>query len=212
MQQLKKWQQSKNVQENQKKKVGLLGGTFDPIHSTHLYVANVVRETCSLDEIWFVPAKLPPHKQDEQVSSADERIEMVRLAIQDIAGFKLSLVEHEVEGPSYTFQTVSTLQESYPDHVFSFVIGADMVEYLPKWYRIEELVEMIPFIGVGRPGWSLAPEHPYRSYVSKVETVPSHISSTLIRELKGKGQSIRFLVPEAVYRYIEEKQLYGKEI
>lgn len=194
------------------KKIGLLGGTFDPIHHTHLYIANAVKEACSLDEIWFVPAKQPPHKQKQQVTSEQDRIAMVQAAIKPVEYFKLSLIECEREGPSYTFETVSILKKRYPEHSFSFIIGADMIDYLPRWHKIDELVQIISFIGVGRPGWSLDPGHPYAKYVTKVETVQSNLSSTQIREVKEQGQSIRFLVPDQVYCYIEEKGLYAKKI
>lgn len=201
-------QKSNEKQSSAGKKIGLLGGTFDPIHLTHLYIANVAKETCELDEIWFIPAKQPPHKEQKKISLEQDRIAMLSAAIEHIDYFKLCLIECERVGVSYTFDTVAELNQKYPQYTFFFIIGADMVDYLPKWYRIDELIQRITFIGIGRPGWSLAPGHSYESKITKVEGVPSNLSSSLIRELREQGKSIRFLVPEEVYQYIEEKQLY----
>jgi nicotinate-nucleotide adenylyltransferase len=201
-------QKSNEMQSFASKKIGLLGGTFDPLHLTHLYIANVVKESCELDEIWFIPAKQPPHKEHKKISSEQDRIAMLSAAIEHIDYFKLCLIECEREGVSYTYDTVAELNQKYPQYTFFFIVGADMVDYLPNWYRIDELIQRITFIGIGRPGWSLAPGHRYESRITKVEGVPSGLSSSLIRELREQGKSIRFLVPEEVYQYIEGKQLY----
>lgn len=191
-----------------KSKIGILGGTFNPIHHTHLHMADVVKHHCQLDEIWFMPTKIPPHKQNEKIASKDDRIEMVRRSIKHVSYFKLCLVEFDIEGPSYTRYTMEHLQNMYPDYQFYFIIGADMVEYLPQWHKVDELIQLVHFIGVGRPGWDIDTSHPYMSYVQKVNMIPSHLSSTTIRESVREGRSIRFLVPEEVYHFIEEKGLY----
>jgi nicotinate-nucleotide adenylyltransferase len=190
------------------KRIGIMGGTFDPIHITHLHMAEVVKEECSLDEVWFMPARTPPHKQRSEISSEEDRITMVKEAIRSVPYFQLLLIEFEREGPSYTVDTMKLLKERHPAFIFHFIIGADMVEYLPKWDRIEELTKLVTFIGVGRPEWEVNQDHAYSSHVTKVEMIPSYISSTSIRRRKKDGKSIRFLVPEDVYRYIEEKHLY----
>jgi nicotinate-nucleotide adenylyltransferase len=201
-----------NIQPSKKngrgKRIGIIGGTFDPIHLTHLHMAEVAKLECQLDEVWFIPAKIPPHKQDKQISSATDRIAMIEKAIADTPYFHLSLIEFEREGPSYTAETMKYLTKTYPTMEFLFIIGADMVEDLPNWHHIEELARMITFIGVGRPGWEFDPHHAFAQQVRKVEMVPSYISSTLIREQKRQKKSIRFLVPDSVYHYIEEKRLY----
>jgi nicotinate-nucleotide adenylyltransferase len=201
-----------NIQPSQNsdrgKRIGIIGGTFDPIHLTHLHMAEVARLECQLDEIWFMPAKLPPHKQDQQITPAKDRIAMIEKAITGLPYFDLSLIEFERDGPSYTAETMKYLTDKYPAMQFYFIIGADMVEDLPNWYHIEDLVKIITFIGVGRPGWELDPHHAFIKNVKKVEMIPSHIASTLIREQKRKKKSIRFLVPDSVYHYIEENHLY----
>lgn len=189
-------------------RIGLLGGSFDPIHMAHLYMAEVVKQECQLDEIWFVPAQIPPHKQDQQMTASEDRIEMIRLAIRHIPYFRLSLIEFEREGPSYTVDTIEVLLNKYPGYHFSFIIGEDMVADLPNWHRVDDLIELVALIGVARPGSGFDSDHEYAARVRRVDMLPLPISSTYIRERKRKGKSIRFLVPEAVYHYIEEKRLY----
>jgi nicotinate-nucleotide adenylyltransferase len=191
------------------KRIAILGGTFDPIHYAHLRMAEVVKDEGSLDEVWFMPAKVPPHKQDKEISMGEDRIAMLRLAIDSIPYFKLSLIEFEREGPSYTVDTVRELTNRYPHNTFFFIIGADMVEYLPHWHQIKELMKLVTFIAVDRPGWNLKNLTPeIAEEVVMVDMLPSYTSSTRIRKRKKERKSIRFLVPEEVYRYIEEKRLY----
>lgn len=190
-------------------KIGILGGTFNPIHSTHLYIANTAYQEMQLDQVWFMPNKLPPHKQNEDILCVEDRVEMIKLAIQDVQYFKLNTIELELEGLSYTIHTMQRLKKAYPQHKFQMIIGADMVEYLPHWHDIDTLVQLISFIGVGRPGWTLdIQQHPYAKYVHPVESIPSPISSTKIRALIQEGKAYRFLVPEPVYAYIKERGLY----
>lgn len=190
-------------------RIGILGGTFDPIHHAHLHMAEVAREECNLDEVWFIPTKTPPHKQDKQVSSAESRLAMLLLAIEDIPYFSVSLLEYErKQVPSYTIDTMESLVKLYPRYQFYFIIGADMIHYLPQWHRIEQLLTLVTFIGVGRPGWPLDYQLPYLEHVKQIDMIAMDISSTLIRQRIKKGKSIRFLVPEKVYAYIRERRLY----
>lgn len=189
--------------------IGILGGTFDPVHHAHLHMAEVAREECNLDEVWFMPSLVPPHKQDKQVGSAESRIAMLLLAIEDVPYFRVSLLEYErKEVPSYTIDTMEYLVQLYPRYQFYFIIGADMIHYLPRWHRIDELVQLVTFIGVGRPGWPMDEQLPYLDRVKRIEMLSMEISSTLIRQRIKKGKSIRFLVPEKVHAYIRERRLY----
>lgn len=189
-------------------KIGLLGGTFDPIHLTHLHMAEVVKDECELDEVWFVPAYEPPHKQAPQATGHEDRMDMLQQAVDNVPYFKVCTIEYEREGVSYTINTVKELKKHYPQHQFYFVIGADMVEQLPSWEGIDELVKLITFIGVGRPQRKLRTDPRYQPFIERVDMVPSFLSSSLIRERKKEGKTIRYLVPEQVYRYIEERRLY----
>lgn len=184
-------------------RIGIVGGTFDPIHNGHLIIGNEVRDALQLDEIWFMPNKIPPHK--ERVPTAEEhRLAMVQLAIKDEPFFHLATDELERDGRSYTYDTMLMLKEKYPEHTFYFIIGGDMVEYLPKWYKVEELVQLISFVGVTRPGYKLETSYP----IKKVEIPEFAVSSSLIRDRRKNGGTIMYLVPEAVQHYIEEWGLY----
>lgn len=189
------------------KKIGLLGGTFDPPHYGHLIIANEVLMQCGLDEIWFIPAYVPPHKQKMKVTSVNHRLNMVKLAIESHPKFRLCTVEIDRKGPSYTYDTVKSLQAMHPDVTFYFIIGADMVQDLPNWKNIDKLIEMITFIGVNRPGFQL--ESKFRDKIKFVEIPLIPVSSTFLRERFQRKQSTRYYLPENVRRYIEENRVYG---
>lgn len=190
------------------KKIGILGGTFDPPHFGHLLIAEQIRDCCHLDEIWFLPTKIPPHKPSSNGCSDEDRIEMIYLAIKDNPSFHVSLLEFERQGPSYTIDTVKEIKEKYPADHFYFIIGGDMIEFLPKWRSIEELLELISFIGVRRPGHSIT--SPYLHKIRLEDVAQLDISSSKIRERISDSKSIKYLLPEAVLNYIEERDLYGK--
>ncbi|WP_347862705.1 nicotinate-nucleotide adenylyltransferase [Salimicrobium sp. PL1-032A] len=186
------------------KQIGLFGGTFDPLHVGHMVVAECVREAEELDEIWFVPSHIPPHKENASVSSED-RYEMVKEAIATNDRFKVTDIELKRQGKSYTLKTVQELKENHPDCLFSFIVGGDMVDTLGKWYRIEELMDEISFIGVRRPGTTFETSYP----LSTVESPLLAISSSEVRERLDNGKTVRYMVPEPVYSYIQRKGLYG---
>lgn len=192
-------------------RVGIMGGTFDPIHQGHLLAAELAREAKGLDEVWFMPAYVPPHKRPGPVASARERLEMTRLAVEDHPHFKVTDVEIAKGTTSYTFETMELLAARYPHVRFTYIIGADMVMYLPNWYKIEELVRLIDFIGLARPGYRLELESLPREIAAKVSVVPMlqvEISSTAIRGRLGEGLSVRYMVPEPVRLYMEGNKLY----
>jgi nicotinate-nucleotide adenylyltransferase len=189
-------------------KIGLFGGTFDPIHIVHLMVAEYVHEALDLDEIWFMPAHVPPHKEGRRVLSAAQRLEMVHMAIQGVPYFRVFPFELDRPGPSYTVDTIKDLKRLYPIHHFHFIIGGDMIDYLPHWHKIDDLVKLIRFAGVPRPGYT--PQNEYaRRFVDLVDMPQIDISSSLIRERLKRGATIRYMLPEAVRKYIEENNLYG---
>ncbi|GIP35888.1 nicotinate-nucleotide adenylyltransferase [Paenibacillus sp. J2TS4] len=191
--------------------IGIMGGTFDPIHIGHLLAAETAAEEANLDEVWFMPANIPPHKASAPLATSQQRLEMVQCAIESRPSFKAIDDELKRGGTSYTFDTVARLQQQYPDYRFHYIIGADMVMYLPKWYRIEELAQLVTFIGVGRPGYELnLTELPpaLRDRVQLVSMPAMEVSSTDIRKRRQEGRSIRYRVPESVRQYIERKGLY----
>ena len=192
-------------------KVGIMGGTFDPIHNGHMLAAEAARDAYQLDEVWFMPSQIPPHKKEAGVAGTT-RLEMAAEAVAGNPAFRTLDLEVNREGVSYTVDTVAELKDKYPDVDFSFIIGADMVNYLPKWHRIEDLAEMLTFIGVNRPGSELdLSKLPSRiSKTVKIADMPLvDISSSMIRERAAEGRSIRYLVPERVYDYIVRSGLYG---
>lgn len=192
-------------------KIGIMGGTFDPLHIGHLLAAESARDSYQLDEVWFMPSHIPPHK-DKAGATGEERLTMVAEAIKDHSSFRTLDIEVKRGGVSYTIDTIEELLETYPDFDFYFIIGADMVNYLPKWDRIEDLAEMITFIGVGRPGSPLdlntLPSYLHRK-VLLADMPLVDISSSEIREKAETGHSIRYMVPEPVYEYIIRSGIYG---
>ncbi|MDZ5470911.1 nicotinate-nucleotide adenylyltransferase (plasmid) [Bacillus sp. 31A1R] len=186
------------------KKIGILGGTFDPPHFGHLLIANEVLESLDLDGIWFLPNQEPPHKKKSNVSNQD-RIQMLKKAIEGNEKFQLETMELERPGPSYTYDTVKLLQSKHTDIQFYFIIGADMVEYLPKWYKIDELVQLIHFVGVKRPSYNVQTSYP----ILYVDVPEFDISSSMIRNRLKEGKTVRYLLPDTVINYMEAKQLYG---
>ncbi|KIY22074.1 nicotinate-nucleotide adenylyltransferase [Mesobacillus subterraneus] len=187
------------------KKVGILGGTFNPPHTGHLVIANEVLQTYGLDEIWFMPNQVPPHKIVDLPISNSDRLRMIELAIADNHKFRLETKELDRSGPSYTYETMKILKDNNKDIDFYFIIGGDMVEYLPKWRKIDELLKMVKFVGVSRPSYSMETNYD----ILFAETPQMDISSRMIRERVKAGRSTRYLLPESVRIYIEEHGLYG---
>lgn len=194
-----------------KMNIGIMGGTFDPLHIGHLVAAETAREVQQLDEVWFIPTLSPPHKESAPRATAQQRWEMLELGIADNRHFRANDYELRQEGPSYTVNTARALRELYSDYTFQYIIGADMVQNLPFWHNIDELLELVTFIGLERGGfamdWASIPLH-IRHKVNMVPMVALDISSTLIRAKHAAGESIQYLVPERVHHYIKEHHLY----
>jgi nicotinate-nucleotide adenylyltransferase len=190
-----------------KRRVGILGGTFDPPHLGHLIIANEVLQVLTLDEVRFMPNQEPPHKEKDQCVTNDERIGMLTLAIADHPFFSVETIELERKGRSYTYDTILLLREREPDVEFYFIIGADMIEYLPKWYEIDKLLSIIQFVGVNRPNHSPKTDYP----ILHVSIPDINISSTMIRQRVSEKQSVKYLVLDNVLTFIKEHQLYGSK-
>ena len=199
-------------------RIGLLGGTFDPIHFGHLLLAVHSYEELDLDRVIFIPSRLPPHKS-QPVAEAAVRLEMVRSALADDDRFLVCDCELGRAEPSYTIETVRQLQSSLGSdaHLF-WLIGSDMVGDLPSWHKIGELVELIEIIVVGRAGQA-EPDYPALEPTLTAEQIRRlraqgiklpliDISSTAIRERIGAGQSARYLLPRVVEEYITQHKLY----
>ncbi|OCA92486.1 nicotinate-nucleotide adenylyltransferase [Pseudobacillus wudalianchiensis] len=187
-----------------KKKVGILGGTFNPPHIGHLIIANEVLKALHLDEIRFMPNYTPPHKKIDHHIRDEDRLHMLQAAIEGHPCFSVEPIEMERKGTSYTFDTMKALKARESETDFYFIIGGDMIEYLPKWYNIDELSRMVKFVGVRRPGYSVETPYP----VQLIETPEIHLSSTMLRQRAAGGGTLRYLLPEKVIAYIKENRLY----
>ncbi len=196
--------------------IGILGGTFDPVHNGHLIVAEEVKTRLNLVEIIFVPAGQPWLKAAKPISPAEHRLQMLRLAIADKPYFKLSTIEIERTGPSYTIDTVTELRDKLgsEDELF-FILGWDSLAELPQWREPSRLIKMCYLVAVPRPGYPRPKlktlEVIIRGLSQRVMLMKKpeiDISASAIRERVARGLSIRHLVPEPVNRYIKEHKLY----
>src|SRR5688572_9542386 len=183
------------------KKIGIFGGTFDPVHHGHLILAREAVETLQLASVVFVPAALSPHKLEQQPTPPAVRLEMLRAAIEGDPNFAVDPLELERPAPSYAIDTAETLRQREPDAELFFLIGEDNVARLSTWHRFPELAQLVQFVVLDRSGLNAA--HPYPAVRRHLD-----ISATDIRKRVASGRSIRYLVPPAVETVIRERQLY----
>ena len=186
-------------------KIGILGGTFNPIHIGHLILAEEAREKINLDKVIFVPTYLPPHKDSSDIASADSRMNMLKLAISGNEFFMASDIEIKRNGRSYTIETLVELKKNYPSDEVYFITGSDLLKYLDEWKDLEEILKMVKFIVATRPGYPL---EKIPSYISTVAIRAVDISAFEIRSCIRQNKSFRYLVPEAVFKYIVKNKLY----
>lgn len=199
-------------------KRGIVGGTFDPPHLGHLVMAEAARAQLELDEVIFMPAAQPPHKQGRIISSLTHRLAMVRRAIANHEQFTLSTFEATRTGLNYTTETMRLLRQEWGNHVqLFFIMGLDSLADLPKWYQPQQLIELVHLAVIARPGYQAnmeALEQHIPGITQRVTFVYAPligISSTNIRQRVQKGLSIRYLVPREVEAYIEQWGLYRGE-
>lgn len=196
------------IRTSERVKVGILGGTFNPPHMGHLVIAEQVKSQLDLDKILFMPTAKPPHSSAEKVTiSSDIRVHMLDLAIMDNPDFDLELYEVEQGGKNYTYNTMKALIEMYPTVDFYFIVGSDMIADMPTWYRIDDLVNLVQFVGVKRPGYIVESEYP----IILVDVPQTSISSSLVRSKVAQDCSIKYLVPAAVEEYIALEGLYKND-
>lgn len=196
-------------------RLGLLGGTFNPVHWGHLAVAAAAQEARGLDRVVWIPAGDPPHKPDTDLAPQEHRLAMVLLATAGEPGFTVSRLELDRPGPSYTLDTLRHFRRLgfSPDRLF-FITGTDAMREFLTWHRPEEVIEQARFLVAERPGCpfaSLAEVLPER-YLARMERLPApemEISSTDIRRRLAAGESVQYLLPEPVAAYIREHGLYG---
>lgn len=191
-------------------RLGVMGGTFDPIHFGHLVAANEAASTLNLDTVLFVPTGEPWQKQD--ITSTSHRVEMTRLAIAGNSKFQLSTIDADRPGPTYTVDTLRDISKAYPDAEVFFITGADSISQIHTWKDSDQIWTLAHFVGVTRPGHSLeVPKSPLGT-VSLLEIPALAISSTDIRARVNAGKPIDYLLPEKVINYIYENNLYQGNI
>lgn len=207
-------------------RLGIFGGTFDPVHYGHLLLAECCREQLGLNELWFVPAAVPPHKQGRDLTPGSQRAEMLELAIAGHAALRVCRHEIDKGGLSYTVDTLAHLHREHPDAELFFLLGADSLRDLPGWREPVRLCELATPVVVGRVGHGgveaagtrdfgplaemLSAERITQIRRHQVEMPLVELSSSDIRQRVATGRSIRFRTPRAVEQYIAGQQLYRK--
>ena len=186
-------------------RIGLLGGTFNPIHVGHLILAEEAREKLGLDKVIFVPAFLPPHKDNSDIAKASDRLTMVKLAIAGNRNLLASDIEIKRDGRSYTIDTIREFKTKYPEDELYFIIGSDLLKYLDEWKDLGDIIKMVKFIVATRPGYPL---EKIPSYIKTMEIRAVDISAFEIRGKIKEDKSFRYLIPERVFNYINKKRLY----
>jgi nicotinate-nucleotide adenylyltransferase len=197
-------------------KIGILGGTFNPIHLGHLIIAQDAMERLGLDRVKFIPSATPPHKTPDRLVSATHRLRMIKLAIRGHDGFEVDDIEIKRGGRSYSVDTLTELKRRHPQAKFYFIIGSDSLQELHLWKDIARLAKLCTFATIARPGFKS--EHPLNAKLDRatIRQIQRHIihahacdiASRDIRARVARGLSIRYLVPDAVRDYILRHELY----
>ena len=190
-------------------KIGLFFGSFNPIHHGHLMVASFIANHTDLQQIWLVVSPQNPHKTQTSLLNEYDRLHLAQLAIEDDAQIKVSDIEFKLPKPSYTIDTLTYLQEKYPQHQFYVIMGSDSFQNLPKWKNFEALVKNYQFFVYRRPGFDITEK--YGADVTYLEAPMLELSATLIRNNCKDGITIRYLVPEGVRLEIERNNYFKEE-
>ncbi|MGN1011110.1 MAG: nicotinate-nucleotide adenylyltransferase [Clostridia bacterium] len=198
------------------KKIGIMGGTFDPIHYGHIVTASKVKKSFGLDEVVFVPSGNPPHKKERKITPAEHRLNMVNRAVKSIKGFSVSTMEMDRPGYSYALDTVNGFYRLYgEDTDLYFITGADAIAEIATWHRADELMKKCRFIASARPGYHFDKEHAIaEKYKDRIVLFPETniaVSSSDIRRRIAQGKSVTSMLPEEVEQYIREHHLYTEE-
>jgi nicotinate-nucleotide adenylyltransferase len=199
-------------------RIGVFGGTFDPVHLGHLILAEQAREQARLDAVWFVPAPRPPHKDESKLTRFEQRVEMLALAIAGNSAFRVDELENERPGPTYTVDTLAELRRRHPGDDFFLLVGSDTLKDLPLWHEPAALLEQAGLVVMARAGHAVPGADEMRRRLGLPESVHLRlevvqaplidISSHDLRHRAAAGRSLRYLLPRAVECYILEKRLY----
>lgn len=200
-------------------RIGVFGGSFDPLHYGHLILAEQCREQAKLDEVWFIPAPRPPHKYDQPPSPFEHRARMLHLVLDSLDGFRVDELEANRAGPSYTADTLDELHQRHPNYSWSLLLGSDSLPDLPQWHEPHRIVARAELIVMERAGFPVMSNDELRHELKLpararlnlqcVDVPLIELASRDIRRRVMTGQSIRFMVPEVVETYIRENKLYA---
>ncbi len=189
-------------------RIGIFGGSFDPVHLAHLVLAEQCREQARLDRVLFVLAPRPPHKLDKTITAYRHRREMLELAIAGYPVFQISDLERDRTGPSYTVDTLRELHQQQAGNEFFLIIGSDSLRDMPLWREPEEIAKLATLLVVERPDAAIPGDLSIPFRVQRIQSPLLEISSTDIRQRVQAGHSIRYLTPRAVECYVEAHGLY----
>jgi nicotinate-nucleotide adenylyltransferase len=199
-------------------RIGVFGGTFDPVHLAHLILAEQCREQARLDQVWFIPAARPPHKQERVLTPFAQRVEMLALAIAGQPAFRINELERDRPGPSYTADTFAELRRINPEAELFLLLGSDTLTDLPHWHEPARVAESATLLVVNRPEEPVMEIEPLARALNLPANVPLRsqliamplvaISSRDLRQRAAAGKSLRYLVPRTVETYILDKHLY----
>ena len=190
-------------------KIGLFFGSFNPIHHGHLMVASYIANHTDLQQIWLVVSPQNPHKSQSSLLNEYDRLHLAQLAIENDDQIKVSDIEFKLPKPSYTIDTLTYLEEKFPKHEFSVIMGGDSFQNLPRWKNFETLVKNYQFIVYRRPGFDITES--YGAKMQYLEAPMLELSATLIRNNCKEGLTIRYLVPEDVRLEIERCNYFKEE-
>ncbi len=201
--------------KNTKKKIGIMGGTFNPIHLGHLILAENAYETMALNEVWVMPTAMPPHKQKQPILDKKHRLEMVRLAIQDNPHFRLSMIEMD-DKLHYSYETMEKLRKADSEAEYFYILGADSLLNIEQWVEFRRFLASCHLLAAVRSGKEVCSlkqqiaelTERYEAKISMLSSPNVDISSSDIRFLRKQRKSVRYYVPKAVYDYMEKHQLY----
>ena len=202
-------------------RLGIFGGTFDPVHLGHLILAEQCREQAKLDQVLFVPAARPPHKHEHELTKYDQRVEMLTLAISGQPAFRIDELEKNRPGPSFTYLTLEELRHRDPSGELCLLVGGDTLQDLPQWVQPRRILELATLVVMQRPGWelpeldalrqALALEADFPLRLQLVHAPLIDISSRDLRARIAQGRSVRYMIPRAVEAYIADKGLYRRQ-
>ncbi len=199
-------------------RIGVYGGSFDPLHYGHLILAEQCREQARLDEVWFIPAARPPHKLDAPPTSFEHRVAMLRLVLDWYRGFDIDTLELDRPGPSYMADTLDELHRRHPGNEWSYLLGSDSVPDLPKWHEPARIVARASLVVMERNGSpTLGTDQVAKligvpATVLRMQTIDVPLIDLASRDIRQRvvaGRTIRFMVPESVEDYIQQHGLYG---